>query len=172
MTSSLKESLPACSPVHPSSPANQISRHEYNLAERKELSTINVKPSVLASHKLQTPTLRTNPGVSIIVWLGQCAYSAPITIGLGETAVLVFFKSASVRDFIISAMVDAKTTGLPYSSESSSYVSIPILKFQVLEQQSSILAHTQPYQSINKNKLKKMVNLKTVLSKPDHEPNT
>lgn len=74
------------------------------------------------SKHTHTHTLRTNPGVSIIVRLGQWAYSALSTIGLGETAVLVFFKSASVRDFIISAMVDAETTGLPYSSESSSYI--------------------------------------------------
>lgn len=92
----------------------QISFHEYNPA------SINAKPNC---HKFQALTLRTNPGVSIIVRLGQCAYSALITIGLGETAVLVFFKSASVRDFIMSAMADAKTTGLPYSSESSSCVS-------------------------------------------------
>lgn len=65
-------------------------------------------------------TLRTNPGVSIIVRLGQWAYSALITIGLEETAAFVFFKSASVRDLMVSAMVDAKTMGFPYSSESSS----------------------------------------------------
>jgi hypothetical protein len=41
-------------------------------------------------------------------------------IGLEETAVLVFIKSASVRDFMISEIAEAKTTGLPYSSESSS----------------------------------------------------
>lgn len=56
-----------------------------------------------------------------MVRLGQCAYSALITIGLEETALLVFFNSASVRDFIISAIADAKTTGCPYSSVSSSY---------------------------------------------------
>ena len=69
-----------------------------------------------------TNTLRTNPGVSIMVRFGQCAYSALSTIGLGETAVLVIFKSASVRDLIMSAIIDAKTTGLPYSSESSSCI--------------------------------------------------
>lgn len=54
------------------------------------------------------------------VRLGQCAYSALITMGLVETATLVFLKRASVRDFMVSAIADAKTTGLPYSSESSS----------------------------------------------------
>lgn len=65
-------------------------------------------------------TLRTNPGVSMIVRLGQWAYSALITIGLEETAAFVFFNNASVRDFMVSATVAAKTMGLPYSSESSS----------------------------------------------------
>lgn len=65
-------------------------------------------------------TLRTKPGVSMIVRLGQWAYSDLITIGLEETAVLVFFSSVSVRDFMVSAIADAKPTGLPYSSESSS----------------------------------------------------
>jgi hypothetical protein len=41
-------------------------------------------------------------------------------IGLEETAVLVFIKSASVQDFMISEIAEAKTTRLPYSSESSS----------------------------------------------------
>lgn len=56
----------------------------------------------------------------MMVRLGQCAYSALITIGLEETAVLVLFKSTSVRDFIMSAIVVEDTTELPYSSESSS----------------------------------------------------
>lgn len=56
----------------------------------------------------------------MMVRFGQCANSALITIGLGETEVLVFFNSASVLDLMISAIVDAETTGLPYSSESSS----------------------------------------------------
>lgn len=56
----------------------------------------------------------------MMVRLGQWAYSALITIGFEETALLVFFRSDSVRDFMISAIVDAKTTGLPYSSDSSS----------------------------------------------------
>ena len=55
-----------------------------------------------------------------MVRLGQCAYSALITIGLEETAVLLFFNSASVRDLIVSAIADAKRTELPYSSEASS----------------------------------------------------
>lgn len=55
-----------------------------------------------------------------MVRLGQWAYSTRITIGFGETAVRVFFKIASVLCFIRSAIVEAETTGLPYSSESSS----------------------------------------------------
>ena len=55
-----------------------------------------------------------------MVRLAQYANSALITIGLGETEVLVFSKSASVLDFMIFATIDAETTGLPYSSESSS----------------------------------------------------
>lgn len=56
----------------------------------------------------------------MIVKLGQCAYSALITIGFAHTAALIFFKCASVGDFIVSAIADANTIGLPYSSESSS----------------------------------------------------
>lgn len=56
----------------------------------------------------------------MMVRLGQCAYSARITIGLGETAVLVFFKSVSVLDLMVSAIADADIIGVPYSSESSS----------------------------------------------------
>jgi hypothetical protein len=48
-------------------------------------------------------------------------------IGLEETAVLVFIKSASVRDFMISEIAEAKTTGLPYSSESSSCFNAKLL---------------------------------------------
>lgn len=55
-----------------------------------------------------------------MVRFGQCAYSALITIGFEETAPLVFFNSVSVRDLMMSAMADGKTTGLPYSSVSSS----------------------------------------------------
>ena len=58
-------------------------------------------------------TLRTKPGVSMMVRLGQWEYSALITIGLEETALLDFFKSASVRDFMVSAIDDAETIGLP-----------------------------------------------------------
>lgn len=57
----------------------------------------------------------------MIVRFGQWAYSALITIGLGETAVFVFFKSDSVLDLITSATAVAETIGAPYSSESSSY---------------------------------------------------
>lgn len=49
----------------------------------------------------------------MMVRLGQCAYSALITIGFEETAAFVFLKIASVRDFITSAIADAKTIGLP-----------------------------------------------------------
>ena len=90
------------------------------------------------SSNTRVPTLRTKPGVSIIVRLGQCAYSALITIGLEETAVLVFFKSASVRDFMISAIADAKTTGLPYSSESSSCFQFSNLRWRQRAKHSEI----------------------------------
>ena len=66
-------------------------------------------------------TLRTNPGVSMMLRLGQWAYSTLMTIGFLETAAWIFLKCASVRDFIISAIADAETIGLPYSSESSSF---------------------------------------------------
>lgn len=56
----------------------------------------------------------------MIVRLGQCAYSTLIMMGLDETAVLVFLKSASVRDLMVSAIAEDDTMALPYSSESSS----------------------------------------------------
>lgn len=56
----------------------------------------------------------------MIVILGQWAYSALMTMGFEETAALLLFKSDSVRDFIVSAIAEAKAIGLPYSSESSS----------------------------------------------------
>jgi hypothetical protein len=110
MTSPSQEFPRAWFLVLPSLPANEVSYKKIPFQSF-------ISPKYL---QRRVPTLRTKPGVSIIVRLGQCAYSALITIGLGETAVLVFFKSASVLDFMISAIADAKTTGLPYSSESSS----------------------------------------------------
>lgn len=116
MSSPWKESHQACSPVHPSSPTIQNNQISHKFPIKHTISRITYHSSIT------TNTLRTNPGVSIMVRFGQCAYSALSTIGLGETAVLVIFKSASVRDFIMSAIVDAETTGLPYSSESSSCI--------------------------------------------------
>lgn len=56
----------------------------------------------------------------MMVRLGQWAYSALMTMGFEVTAALVLFRSDSVRDFMVSAIAEAKTIGLPYSSESSS----------------------------------------------------
>lgn len=81
-----------------------------------------------------------------MVRFGQCAYSALITIGFEETEVFVFFKSASVLDFIISAIADAETTGLPYSSESSScfqcHIQIETLKYKPHAHKSIIISLT------------------------------
>lgn len=120
MTSPCQEFPLAWFLVLPSLPANRVSY------KKIIISSIHLPKYI----KDGEATLRTKPGVSIIVRLGQWAYSALITIGLEETAVLVFFKSASVLDFMISAIADAKTTGLPYSSESSSCFQFSTLRWR------------------------------------------
>lgn len=51
--------------------------------------------------------LRTNPGVSMMVRLGQNAYSARITIGFADTAVPSIFRQSSVLTRIASATAEA-----------------------------------------------------------------
>ena len=66
------------------------------------------------------PTLRTKPGVSMMVRLGQWAYSALMTMGWDATAAWIFWRYDYVRCLMTSAISVATTTGLPYSSGSSS----------------------------------------------------